>query len=57
MNLFETIVRDLVIAGSYVGPIFIHSPHGVAILNGTEEGIAAILQAHEQAATPAAPAK
>ena len=53
MNLFETKLRDLLIAGSITGPVFIHSAHGVAILNATETGLAAILQAHSQAqATP-----
>jgi hypothetical protein len=49
MNLFEQILRDVLLAGQVAGPIFIHSPHGVAILNGTQDGLAAILQAHQQA--------
>ena len=57
MNIFETILRDLLLAGQIVGPIFIKSQHGTAILNGSEEGLAAILQAHQKAtsAVPAMP--
>lgn len=58
MNFFEKFLRDLLIAGEFVGPIFIKSQHGVAILNASEEGLAAILAAHQTgntvtAATPA----
>ena len=64
MNFFETFLRDLIIGGSIVAPIFIHSAQGVAILNASETGLAAILQAHAQtqatktqAETAPAPAK
>ena len=53
MNFFETFLRDLLLAGAYVGPIFIKSTRGVAILNASEEGVAAILQAHQPASTGA----
>lgn len=51
MNVFETILKDLVIAGKIVGPIFIHSAHGTAILNASEEGLQAIVGAYTQAQT------
>lgn len=49
MHIFEQVLVDLLIGGKIVGPIFIHSAKGTAILNATEEGLAAILQAHQQA--------
>lgn len=48
MSKFETFLKDLILAGSVVAPIFIHSNQGVAILNASEEGLAAILTAHAQ---------
>lgn len=60
LNFFETFLRDLILAGTAIGPVFIHSQHGIAILNASEEGLAAILQAHAQAQAakipPAVPA-
>jgi len=47
LSLFEKIVRDLIEAGEMVVPIFIHSPRGVAILNASEEGMSAIIGAHQ----------
>lgn len=60
MSIFEEILVGLLTAGKIVGPVFVHSDHGTAILNATEEGLAAIVQAHQQAQdanTPPAPAK
>lgn len=48
MNLFETILRDMILAGQIIGPIFIHSSQGVAILNASEQGLSAIVAAHQQ---------
>lgn len=45
MNLFERILRDILLAGTYTLPVFIHSQHGIAILNASQEGLIAILQA------------
>jgi hypothetical protein len=57
MSLFEEILTGLVIGGKIVGPVFIHSDHGTAILNASEEALGAILQAHQTApAAPTAPA-
>lgn len=49
MNIFEKILRDAIIAGEIIVPIFIHSQQGVAILNASEEGLTAIVNAHQQA--------
>lgn len=43
MNFFEKLLIGLLKAGTVVGPIFVHSQHGVAILNASEEGLAAVL--------------
>lgn len=48
MHIFETILRDALLAGRVVAPVFIHSPRGIAILNATEDGLLAILEAHQQ---------
>lgn len=56
MSIFEQILVDVLVAGRIIAPIFIHSPKGVAILNASEDGVAAILQAHAQAQAAAGPA-
>jgi hypothetical protein len=54
MSIFETILQDLIVAGSIIGPIFIHSAHGVAILNASEEAVTAIVQANNTQTVQAA---
>lgn len=49
MSKFELFLIALLKTGQTIGPIFIHSQHGTAILNASEEGVAAILQAHSEA--------
>jgi hypothetical protein len=58
MHFFETLLRDLMIGGAYIAPIFIHSKNGIAILNASEAGAAAILEAHQQSSVqpPVVPA-
>ena len=51
MSKFESIMSkifsDLLIAGEILGPVFIHSAHGTAILNASEETVAALVQANQ----------
>lgn len=48
-NFFDQFLQYMLVSGQILGPIFIHSQHGVAILNSSEETTAAILQMHQQA--------
>ena len=43
INTFEKILLDVLKGGEIAAPIFIHSPGGIAILNASEEGLAALL--------------
>lgn len=56
MNTFEKILLDILKGGEIAAPIFIHSPGGIALLNASEEGLAALL-AHfgKKMMTPATP--
>ena len=49
MSVFEQILVDLILGGKILGPVFIHSNQGTAILNASAEGLNAILAAHQQA--------
>lgn len=58
-NSFESIMSkvltDLFIAGKILGPVFVHSQHGVAILNASEETLGAVVQATQQQSTTSNP--
>lgn len=56
MSIFEEILVAALTAGKVIGPVFIHSAHGTAILNASEDGLAAILEAHQQAQAADSPA-
>jgi hypothetical protein len=53
MNNFEKLLLGLLAAVPSTVPVFIHSPHGIAIANASEILLASVLQ---QFATPATPA-
>lgn len=44
----ESLLSALLILASELGPLFIHSAHGQAVLQGTASSVAAILAADQQ---------
>lgn len=55
-SFFDGLLQHLLISGQIFGPIFIHSTHGVAILNASEETMASVLELHQRATSPLVPA-
>lgn len=56
MNPFENIIFALLTTAAVEAPVFVHSQHGVLLLNAGENLVANLLAAFQKPAAPIAPA-